>query len=172
MLSCIKLKWAVWTTLKYNRQPEGLLTPLRFGWLRSGNWWLEGPSHSAPVSFLLALGLLDGLALPGRLCRLPVAGFGLVVFAAFLLGLRFLPVCLGGLLLTLACRPLLLPCSLVSLLLPAVLCLCLWSAAWCLFLLLFFLLPALLLVVPVFYSFGATKEKYFFPFLKLWSIKS
>lgn len=156
-MSCVENTAVKQTTRKK------LLTPLRFGWLRSGNWWLEGPGHSAPVSFLLALGLLDGIAVPGWLYRLPVAGLGLVVFAVFLLGLHFLPVCLGGLLLTLACRPLLLPCSLVSLLLPAVLRLGLGSAAWCLFLFLLFLLAALLLIVPLFNSFGAAK-RLIFPF--------
>lgn len=91
-----------------------LLTPLRFCSLCSGNWRLEDSGYGTPVSFLLALGLLDDVALPGRLSWLPVAGFGLVVFAALLFRLRFLSVCFGGLLLTLACRPLLLPWSLVS----------------------------------------------------------
>lgn len=154
---------AVWRTQLYNRQQERLLTPLRFSRFWSGNWWLEGPGHSAPVSLLLALGLLDGVALPGWLHGLPVAGFGLVIFAALLLGLHFLPVCLRGLLLTLTCRPLLLPRSLVSLLLPTVLRFCLRSAAWCLFLFLFFLFPALLLVVPFFDGFGAAKGL-IFPF--------
>lgn len=139
----------------YVKQTGRLPTPLRFSRLWSGNRWLEGPSHSAPVSFLLALGLLDGVTLPGWLHGLSITGFGLVVFAALVLCLCFLPVCLGGLLLTLTCHPLLLPCSVVSLLLPTVLHLRLRSAAWCLFLFIFFLFPTLLFVVPLFNGFGA-----------------